>query len=144
MKKKQEAPCVQEASSPLGEAGVIVMRGSEHTPLYKRVALWGWRLGKPFSRHDVAKTFGINLDSAGNVMSYLRRARPDVVKSWQWYERGARGSRKRYMQILSAPNVDGKPVRMMPVHLLGGKKEGSVQDMRRRFIRGAAVGLGED
>lgn len=142
MKKEEEAPCIQEASSPLGGADVFVMRGSEHTPLYQRVALWGWCLGRPFSRHDVAKTFGINLDSAGNVMSYLRRARPDVVKSLQWYERGARGARKRYMQILSAPNVDGKPVRMMPVHLLGGKKEGSLQDMRRRFIRGTAAGLG--
>ncbi len=77
-------------------------------------------------------------------MSYLRRARPDVVKSQQWYERGARGSRKRYMHILSAPNVDGKPVRMMPVYLLGEKNEGPVQAMRRRFIRGAAVGMGDD
>lgn len=75
-------------------------------------------------------------------MSYLRRVRPDVVKSRQWYERGARGARKRYMHILSAPNVDGKPVRMIPVYLLGEKKKGSLQDMRRRFIQGMAKGRG--
>lgn len=144
MKKRQEAPCALEVSSLLGLSGAVEVWGSEHVPLYQRVALWGWHLGRPFCCHDVAKAFGISLDSAGNVMSYLRRARPDVVKSRQWYERGARGARKRYMHILSAPNVDGKPVRMMPVYLLGGKKEGSLQDIRRRFIRGAAVELGDD
>ncbi len=144
MKKRQEAPCALEVSSLLGLSGAVEVWGSEHVPLYQRVALWGWHLGRPFSRHDVAKVFGISLDSAGNVMSYLRRARPDVVKSRQWYERGARGSRKRYMHILSAPNVDGKPVSMLPVHLSGERKERPLQAMRRRFIRGEAGGLGDD
>ena len=144
MKKRQEAPYALEVSSLLGLSGAVEVWGSEHVPLYQRVALWGWHLGRPFSRHDVAKAFGISLDSAGNVMSYLRRARPDVVKSQQWYERGARGSRKRYMHILSAPNVDGKPVRIMPVYLLGEKKKGFLQDMRRRFIQGMAKGRGTE
>ncbi|HFT7665033.1 TPA: hypothetical protein ACGR4L_001059 [Serratia marcescens] len=82
MKKRQEAPCALEVSSLLGLSGAVEVWGSEHVPLYQRVALWGWHLGRPFSRHDVAKVFGISLDSAGNVMSYLLHIPLYSITDW--------------------------------------------------------------
>lgn len=48
MKKEHEAPCALEVSSLLGGSGAVEVWGSGHVPLYLRVALWGWHLGRPF------------------------------------------------------------------------------------------------
>ncbi len=84
--------------------GVVMPPGA---PLYHAVALWGWTLGRPFCRPEVADAFGITLQRAGDVMSYIRRARPDVVTSRQFYAQLAGGVRQRFIQILAEPRIDG-------------------------------------
>ncbi|MBH2766586.1 CaiF/GrlA family transcriptional regulator [Serratia marcescens] len=71
-------------------------------PLYLAVAQWGWMLGRPFSRDEVAQTFRITPLRAGDVMSYLvRRAR---VPIWcQVSYEPAPSGRRRLVQVLEPP-----------------------------------------
>lgn len=74
-------------------------------PLYMVVAVWGWQLGRAFCRDEVAQAFRISPHRAADVMSYIRRARPDVVKSRQHHTRLRGGVRLRHLLILSEPVV---------------------------------------
>lgn len=120
-------------------------------PLYQAVALWGWRLGRPFCRDELAQAFHISVRRAGDVMSYIRRARPDRVRSHQHYTRMPSGARLRHLQIVAPPRVDGAPVAAQPVYL--ARPGESVTDeaaddapgpslsaLRRWFIGGARGG----
>ncbi|HGM5835942.1 TPA: CaiF/GrlA family transcriptional regulator [Serratia marcescens] len=86
---------------------LVVGLGLEAEPLYLVAAYWGWRLGRPFCREELAVAFGISLHRAGDVMSYIRRMRPERVCSRQHYERPQKGIRKRYLLILSEPTMGG-------------------------------------
>ncbi len=74
-------------------------------PLYLAVAHWGWRLGRPFCREELAIAFGISLHRAGDVMSYIRRTYAEQIPTRQHYERPAKGVRLRYLHILSVPTA---------------------------------------
>ncbi|WP_439070493.1 CaiF/GrlA family transcriptional regulator (plasmid) [Serratia nevei] len=112
--------------------GVVV---TDKTPLYQVVALWGWQRQRPFSRDDVAKAFGIDQRRAGDVMSYIRRVRADVVNSRQYYERLECGVRQRMMQILAEPALDGRPYYEPAEGKLSDVQKGvAVQELRRWFL----------
>lgn len=111
-------------------------------PLYQAVAFWGWQLGRPFSRTELAEAFHIAVDRAGDVMSYIRRARSDRIVSRQHYERAPNGVRMRYLHILAEPQVDGIPVVATPVHLTPDESSDdagamSFAALKRWFIGGA-------
>ncbi|MEL5428869.1 CaiF/GrlA family transcriptional regulator [Serratia nevei] len=108
--------------------GFADIRGA---PLYQVVALWGWSLKRPFCREEVASAFGISLLRAGDVMSYIRRARPDVVKSRQYHERLAGGVRRRFLHILAEPALEGQPVKAPPVTT---GAEAALQALRHWFL----------
>lgn len=84
-------------------------------PLYLAVAFWGWQLGRPFCRTELAQTFRITLQRAGDVMSYIRRADQSKIHSHQSYDRMENGARRRHLHIVTAPDmtvkkgVKGKP-----------------------------------
>lgn len=116
--------------------------GLAHAPLYQVVAVWGWRLGRPFCRPEVAEAFGISLCRAGDVMSYIRRARPDLIKSRQYHERLPHGVRQRFLQILADPRVTGRPAMMQKVQEVqetpptgAAKTEVDLQALRGWFLR---------
>ncbi|MGF6188984.1 CaiF/GrlA family transcriptional regulator [Serratia sp. 2723] len=77
-------------------------------PLYLAVATWGWRLGRPFCRDELAQTFRITLQRAGDVMSYIRRADQEKIRSRQSYERVVNGVRRRFLHIVAEPNMTVK------------------------------------
>lgn len=111
-------------------------------PLYQAVALWGWRLGRPFSRDELAEAFYIELRRAGDVMSYIRRARTDRIVSRQHYVQVPGGARMRYLHIIEEPRVEGIPVAVKPVHLTPSDSADdastpSLSALRRWFIGGA-------
>lgn len=130
------APCQSNYQAYTLPEGVS---GLEAAPLYQLVALWGWQLGRAFSRDEVAVAFGLELHRAGDVMSYIRRMRPDRVRSRQHYERLDKGVRQRYMQIMAKPQVDGRPVTPSPAsqgqqHAKGPQTEAALQELRRWFL----------
>lgn len=92
------------------------LAGLGDPPLYLAVAMWGWQLGRPFCREELAEAFKITVKRAGDVMSYIRRADPKKIRSHQRYERIAKGVRCRHMQIMAEPEmtvkkaVRGKPL----------------------------------
>lgn len=110
-------------------------------PLYQAVAFWGWQLGRPFSRDEVAEVFHIEVCRAGDVMSYIRRARSDRITSRQHYVRVPDGVRMRYLQIMTKPKVKGIPVALKPIHLMpsDGMSETSLSALRRWFISGSGT-----
>lgn len=115
--------------------GVVAI---DNAPLYQVVALWGWQLQRPFSRDEVARAFGIDERRAGDVMSYIRRARSDVVLSRQYYDRSEKGARQRFLQIMTAPVLDGRPycgpsTACVP-ETPGTQKEVDLQALRRWFL----------
>ena len=61
-------------------AGVSVMKTA---PLYQAVVFWGWQLGRPFIRDELAGAYYINVSRAGDVMSYIPPCalRPDSESS---------------------------------------------------------------
>lgn len=78
-------------------------------PLYLVVAHWGWRLGRPFNREEVAVAFGIPLRRAGDVMSYICRAGDKRIATRQHIEHPEKGRRLRYLAILTEPTRVGLP-----------------------------------
>ncbi|HFD2064193.1 TPA: CaiF/GrlA family transcriptional regulator [Serratia marcescens] len=111
-------------------------------PLYQAVALWGWQLRRPFNRDELARAFQIELRRAGDVMSYIRRARSDRITSRQHYVRVPGGVRMRYLHILAEPQVEGIPVVATPVHLMPEEppddaRATSFAALKRWFIGGA-------
>ncbi|MEL5280748.1 CaiF/GrlA family transcriptional regulator [Serratia bockelmannii] len=109
-------------------------------PLYQAVALWGWRLGRPFSRDELALAFHIELRRAGDLMSYIRRA--EQIVSRQCYVRAPGGVRMRYLHIIEEPLVEGMAVATKPVHLTPSESANdastpSLSAWRRWFIGGA-------
>lgn len=120
------------------------LRIATTVPLYQAVAVWGWRLRRPFCRDELAKAFHLELRRAGDVMSYIRRARPDCIASRQFYSRAPNGGRLRYLQIIAKPQIKGAPVAVKPVHLTVSDTPDtaeSVAALRRWFIRGAGETL---
>lgn len=103
-------------------------------PLYQRVARWGWSLGRPFSRDDVAKVFGISRKQAGDVISYIRHARSDVVKSQLTYTQRAGRARQRLLQILSEPHVNAGPANEPPEPRTAPAQNEPLHNLRRWFI----------
>lgn len=115
--------------------------GLPSVPLYQAVALWGWRLGRAFSREELAEAFHISTCRAGDVMSYIRRARADKIVSRQHYVPVPGGVRMRYLQIMMEPQIEGgllvKPAHPHPSHSTDNKEGGSLPALRRWFIGGA-------
>lgn len=74
-------------------------------PLFVMVAYWGWRLGRPFCRDEVAAAFGIAVRQAGDVMSYIQRTRTADIATRHYIEYPQKGCRRRYLQILSEPTL---------------------------------------
>lgn len=108
-----------------------------HPPLYLAVAVWGWRLGRPFCREEVAQVFRLAPHRAGDVMTYIRRAGPDRIGSRQSYARVG-GVRCRYLHIVADPGSEkGKTLREAPVTdaVSADDKEAGLQAMRRWFLR---------
>ncbi|WP_391565006.1 CaiF/GrlA family transcriptional regulator [Serratia proteamaculans] len=102
--KLKPSAVVAPAQSNYGEYTLPPMlRGLSDPPLYLAVAIWGWQLGRPFCRQELAQTFRITLRRAGDVMSYIRRADQKKIRSQQWYERGKKGARCRHLQIVAEP-----------------------------------------
>lgn len=111
-------------------------------PLYQAAAFWGWQLGRAFNRDELAEAFHISVRRAGDVMSYIRRARSDRITSRQHYVRVPGGVRMRYLHILAEPQVDGIPVVATPVHLSPAEPPDdagatSFAALKRWFIGGA-------
>jgi hypothetical protein len=117
----------------------------KHLPLYLVVAHWGWRRGRAFCRKDLAVAFGISTRRAGDVMSYIRRADSNRVKSQQYHECLAKGVRQRYLRILSAPPTTvptGRPpqgavVPQAPV-MTCSSTETALEELRQWFLYGRA------
>ncbi|HBE9179015.1 hypothetical protein BFS14_14880 [Serratia fonticola] len=112
-------------------------------PLYLAVATWGWRLGRPFCRDELAQTFRITLQRAGDVMSYIRRADQAKIRSRQSYERVVNGVRRRFLQIVAEPDmsvkkaVRGKPTTETDERLPQGEgplSDAGLQALRRWFL----------
>lgn len=122
------------------------LRLAATVPLYQAVAVWGWRLRRPFCREELAKAFHLELRRAGDVMSYIRRARPDRIASRQFYSRASSGGRLRYLHIIAKPRIEGLPVSETPVHLTpqappDGADTAPLPALRRWFIGGARGNL---
>lgn len=107
-------------------------------PLYLAVAHWGWRLGRPFCREEVAVAFGISLHRAGDVMSYIRRTYAEQIPTRQHYERPTKGVRLRYLHILSVPTatslVLNVPQARQPESRPAPQSKVDVRALRRWFL----------
>ncbi|MEB7884030.1 CaiF/GrlA family transcriptional regulator [Serratia fonticola] len=120
-----------------------MLEGLGDPPLYLAVAIWGWRLGRPFCRGELAQTFRITLQRAGDVMSYIRRADQRKIASRQSYERAMNGARRRYLHIVAEPDMSVKKVAKsksateMDAVLaqgVGQPTEAELQALRRWFL----------
>jgi len=115
------------------------LAGLGDPPLYLAVAMWGWQLGRPFCRDELAQAFRITVKRAGDVMSYIRRAAPDKIQTCQRYERVVKGVRCRYMQIMAEPEmtvqkaVRGKPSVEAKDDV--AQEEGPLSDARLQALR---------
>lgn len=110
--------------------------GLDTAPLYQAVALWGWRLGRAFCRDELARAFHISVHRAGDVMSYIRRARADRVASRLHHKQLKNGARQRYLLIVAEPAIAGQrraeargsPDNDAPM------TEAALQELRRWFL----------
>ncbi|MGQ8701792.1 CaiF/GrlA family transcriptional regulator [Serratia marcescens] len=145
-----KGPCDTEVPGRQSNYGVYRLpdglQVSPSVPLYQVVALWGWRLGRPFSREELAVAFHIELRRAGDVMSYIRRASTDRIVSRQHYVRVPGGVRMRYLHIIEEPGVEDIPVAVKPVSLTPSEPADdasaqSLSALKRWFIGGAGKPL---
>lgn len=120
-----------------------MLQDLDDPPLYLAVAVWGWRLRRPFCRRELAQTFRITLQRAGDVMSYIRRADQAKIHSRQSYERIENGVRRRYLHIVTEPDmtvkkaVRGKPTVETAEGLPQGEgplSDAGLQALRRWFL----------
>lgn len=74
-------------------------------PFWVAVAVWGFRLGRPFGAAEVAAAFGVTQGQARNVLSALLSKPQSVLRCSRHWLHDADG-RRRLVSVESPPPAD--------------------------------------